>query len=618
MDIDETDSDVDDVNILKERSELMDKRVLNKQQQLKDEELKIKMKQDEEKGQKKRNNDIRFERMRVEKKQKKQKVKDTRKKKKKKETTDKIRIGPNNKVLLQIPNLKKVPENCKHLVNQDDVLYVVTGDGCCGPNCAAAFLFGDEVYGPKLRRLMNIFFASHWEDRYKYITQCSEDHPYVRKLGGGGGVSFTEPLELIKYLKTSEEAAFMWSDSEDLAIISDMYQIKIKVITTRGLKDENPTENWIYPDVKLKKVSEFSDVEINDMTLLHENDCHFNLVISKESDLAKKGSLSYRFNVGPLLNDTKDAEVSEEEMEVETDTESMKTDKMKDMEKKLKESEASKNLIKSEYLKCEKELRKKVEETEKLKTEIKDLKEILKMQNQLEENDLESSVNEEESEKYEKVKRNRKPRYESSPAKSRKKKEEEFNCMECFFQGTEEMELKNHIDMKHKRDRKDDGLIRRRICDEEFLDKWNLMVHRKNKHAANVAQCRNNLEGICSYADNMCWWSHSEIITECITCFICGETFKSKTDMMRHRKIKHSDRVRPCSQFSQNNCRFKSESCWFQHEKVTEIPDDNINEHNVNNDNLEKVFRKVSEDLDPPIANQRKSPRNQEDQREHM
>ena len=62
------------------------------------------------------------------------------------------------------------------------------------------------------------------------------------------------------------------------------------------------------------------------------------------------------------------------------------------MENKLKESEKSKKTVMDEYLKCERELRMRTEEMEKLKTEIKDLKEILKLKEQLHENNLESSV----------------------------------------------------------------------------------------------------------------------------------------------------------------------------------------------------------------------------------
>ena len=61
----------------------------------------------------------------------------------------------------RISNISQVPLNCIHLVKEDDVLYVVPGDGCCGPNCAAAFLFQDEVFGPKLIIRMNSFQSEH-------------------------------------------------------------------------------------------------------------------------------------------------------------------------------------------------------------------------------------------------------------------------------------------------------------------------------------------------------------------------------------------------------------------------------------------------------------------------
>ena len=49
-------------------------------------------------------------------------------------------------------------------------------------------------------------------------------------------------------------------------------------------------------------------------------------------------------------------------------------------------------LIEKEYLDCETELRNKTEEVEKLKVEMKDLKEILKLKDDFKENGLEESV----------------------------------------------------------------------------------------------------------------------------------------------------------------------------------------------------------------------------------
>ena len=159
-------------------------------------------------------------------------MKDQRKKQNKKNKVNGS-SSSNNKKQIQMSNIKEIPNNCKHLVNDGDVLYVVPGDGCCGPNCGAAFLFHDEVFGPQLRRKMNKHMAKHWNVRYKDITQCSPGNPFKRKLGNQT-VIFSDPDKLIEFLIKSEKAAYMWTDSEDLAVLSDMYQIKIKIITSRG------------------------------------------------------------------------------------------------------------------------------------------------------------------------------------------------------------------------------------------------------------------------------------------------------------------------------------------------------------------------------------------------
>ena len=80
--------------------------------------------------------------------------------------------------------------------------------------------------------------------------------------------SYKDPEELIEFLRTSKKAAYMWSDSEDLSIIADMYQIRIKVITTKGSNDKNPTTTWIYPHAELKKFAELRDVKLDDMVLI--------------------------------------------------------------------------------------------------------------------------------------------------------------------------------------------------------------------------------------------------------------------------------------------------------------------------------------------------------------
>ena len=83
---------------------------------------------------------------------------------------------------------------------------------------------------------MNLFMAKYWNTRYRYITQYSPGNHFVRFGLRGKNISHTYPQDLLDFLTNSKKrAALMWRDSEDLAVISDMYQIQIKVITTKGV-----------------------------------------------------------------------------------------------------------------------------------------------------------------------------------------------------------------------------------------------------------------------------------------------------------------------------------------------------------------------------------------------
>ena len=193
--------------------------------------------------------------------------------------------------------------------------------------------------------------------------------------------------------------------------------------------------------------------------------------------------------------------------------------------------------------------------------------------------------------------RRKNPQTQSSPIKEKpsgKSKEIEYNCSECYYQGTSKAELSKHINLKHARqDSKKESSIRCKNCGEQFNTKWNLMYHRKAKHLSTVAYCRNKSEGKCQYADDMCWWNHAEKQEGTIECHICNNIFTSRANMMSHRKREHKDLVKICSQFQNDNCRFKSESCWFEHEEKNHEQKENVGP--------EQDFQEVSENLEPPI-----------------
>ena len=64
------------------------------------------------------------------------------------------------------------------------------------------------------------------------------------------------------------------------------------------------------------------------------------------------------------------------------------------------------------------------------------------------------------------------------------------------------------------------------------------------------------------------YWSNLRHGEEIIKCFICGEIFKNKRDMMNHRKREHKTFVRDCNLFIEGQCRYKEESCLFNHSET--------------------------------------------------
>ena len=377
--------------------------------------------------------------------------------------------------------------------------------------------------------------------------------------------------------------------------------------------------------------------------------------MSKDSDLATLGSLSFRSNIGPLMEgsgkvvsgvpDEKHSEAIKVNSVVDSDS---KEAEIKDLKGELKKVKESKKILETEYLKCESELKYKTEEVEKLKIEVKDLKVLIELEQKIKDINVDDeTTNIKENSPKEKDKTHgrwhaggieykctkcsftgtnrvdlRKHIQEEHPVF-----EEQFNCSDCFYQGTCSDELEKHISNKHstqncvdcsfkgknkselrkhevdKHSKKD--YVRCRICGETFRSKSNLMEHRKTEHTKTVANCRNYSEGTCVYSSKMCWWNHDTESrapdNEEFRCFICNETFPSKGNMMTHKKKEHRNAIRECNLFIDDKCRFNDESCWFNHDDGD--GDLEVNETG-NEETTKSVFRKVQENLEPPLKRQ--------------
>ena len=98
---------------------------------------------------------------------------------------------------LNLKNIKPVPAVCRPHLNEDDKLLEVPGDGACGPNCAAAHIYGDPNAGKDLRREMNAHIAIRREFYENKIA-----FPYHRQVGvDGKSVKFDNMDQYVNFIK---------------------------------------------------------------------------------------------------------------------------------------------------------------------------------------------------------------------------------------------------------------------------------------------------------------------------------------------------------------------------------------------------------------------------------
>ena len=102
------------------------------------------------------------------------------------------------------------------------------------------------------------------------------------------------------------------------------------------------------------------------------------------------------------------------------------------------------------------------------------------------------------------------------------------------------------------------------ICKENFKSKSELMKHRKKEHLEKVKICWNFESSKCQFAEDMCWFRHcnSEMHQDQYNCKFCGEVFRSRNDLQTHLKTKHSKTVPYCNNVV---CWYGPEKCWFRH-----------------------------------------------------
>ena len=445
-------------------------------------------------------------------------------------------------------NVSEIPTNIKHLVEAESLQFLVPPDGACAMNAGAAHCFRDPKYGPQLRMVLNNHLADRWS-----IYKDRVSFPYERKVGVEGKFVRFESGEEEKFCEflRSKESAYLWSDHLDLQLLCNLYQMQIKIITTKGSEDPHPIVSWLCPNPELKQFQLLPAGSVPIMTLIHYDEQHYNLVISKNHELFKTGILSQSL-------DEKEENLKKDDKQ----SDNCQDVKMTEILKKYEESQA---LIQTLYQKIER-LEKKLESKK----------------DDADENDENESIS---------ILRNKNcgfsrigPQFEAI----RKNPEVKYTCELC----DNVFESKWHLDVHLKKHELKDSNCS--FCEKKFKSKDRLNLHVKTTHEKETEYNCNE----CSYQAHTKGEldKHFDVTHagHTIFCHTCGKGFSLKRDLMRHRKTDHANMIKKCKYFLSGHCDFDDDFCWWKHERE-------VSKNDVKEDENELVFQDAQSSNHPPI-----------------
>ena len=137
-----------------------------------------------------------------------------------------------------------------------------------------------------------------------YFYKNLVSFPYRRNVGvNGRSVNFKSSTELFDFFENDKDSDILWLDSEDFKVVSNLYQVKIKIITHQNDLDITPIVNMIEPDNEMKHLAWIPEGLISEIVILHKHETHFDLITSKESKLMK-GISKPNIDIIELMDDS--------------------------------------------------------------------------------------------------------------------------------------------------------------------------------------------------------------------------------------------------------------------------------------------------------------------------
>ena len=159
-----------------------------------------------------------------------------------------------------------------------------------------------------------------------------------------------------------------------------------------------------------------------------------------------------------------------------------------------------------------------------------------------------------------------------------------LSCHKCDYKIDDVYELDAHRWIEHEDDEPDtnihtveEGRVSENIttqfncnfCSKTYSRKSDIMKHKKQEHEEKVATCWKFVAGDCRFSDKNCWFNHSENNLEDldeIECNWCEKIFMTQPEFLNHRKREHMQYVPKCRNPEIGTCTY-NKFCWFIHDQ---------------------------------------------------
>ena len=481
--------------------------------------------------------------------------------------------------------------------------YMAEPNGACAQNCVAVHIYEDEDEGPKVKKRINHHIADHWETYYKHKIAL----PYVETVGVGEHsktIRISSKEEMLAFLR-SEEALMVYTNSHELLATANLFNVNINIFTYGGSEDKwteiRPDPEMVADaEVKLGKL-------IPDIALYHSFETHFDLLVKNDSRLALLGLLA-----GSAKEDSQG--IVESDGKIVDEWHTVKNKRSKAKNDNGKKSMADEQLLVEEenYFDGTKDLDEEItlvgfkngghrragpqESPESASNFFKMFKCVHctsefqskgLLEAHIKTHDTNFTCNDCSKTFQQEVNLNE--------HMNKEHREDEWNCMDCSFQGNCVSDLIKHLKLTAHQPSKTISDKRKLFrdykqcytCKMDFDGYFNLMNHRKAIHPSSK-KCR-NFPGNCKFANN-CWYVHdeqmeSEEIHDNFKCDLCEVEIKGRDNFMKHKKNVHPDNIPTCDNFRKSQCTLGEKECWFEHKtegpKLDSIPSTKPSEKQV-------------------------------------